>query len=164
MTRANVCVRVCWQRCLLPREIWPAKRYIYFYGICTGTSLIRCLSHSPVKFILSKNHDSQEKYSWRTQRNRTQSVTLIHTRMLKTESDGDEDLLDKEEQPSQSEQWKRVMKWALRSQADQPHVHRFTGSDNRKKQKEAPYINKDSSSLSVFTLYLTFYWCGGDGD
>jgi hypothetical protein len=46
------------------------------------------------------------------------------------------------------------MKWGLQSQANQPHVHQYTGGDRGKKQNEAPHINKDSSPLSVFMLYF----------
>jgi hypothetical protein len=46
------------------------------------------------------------------------------------------------------------MKWGLQSQANEPHVHQDAGGDRRKKQNEAPHINKDSSLLSVFMLYF----------
>jgi hypothetical protein len=49
---------------------------------------------------------------------------------------------------------KQVMKWGLRCQANQTHVHRFTGGDGGKKKNEAPHTNKESSHLSVFMLYF----------
>jgi hypothetical protein len=68
-----------------------------------------------------------------------------------SESDETEDDDNDEEQLS-SVMHKQVMKWGLRCQANQTHVHRFTGSDRGKKKNEAPHINKESSPLSVFML------------
>jgi hypothetical protein len=65
-------------------------------------------------------------------------------------SDKDEDY-DNEEQTVQR---KQIRKRGLWSQADQTHVHQFTCSD-RGKEKETPYINKDSSPLSALMLYFT---------
>jgi hypothetical protein len=71
-----------------------------------------------------------------------------------TEDDDDDDG-DDDEQPS-SVRHKQVMKWGLWCQANQTHVHRFTGSDRGKKKKnKAPNINKESLPLSVFMLCFT---------
>jgi hypothetical protein len=35
------------------------------------------------------------------------------------------------------------MKWGLQSEADQPHVHEYTGRERGKNQNEAPHINID---------------------
>jgi len=68
-----------------------------------------------------------------------------------TESDKDKDYDDKE----QTVQRKQIGKWGLWSQADQTPVCQFTGSDRGKEEKEAPYINKDSSLLIILMLYFT---------
>jgi hypothetical protein len=65
-----------------------------------------------------------------------------------TEDDDNED--DKQLLPVIQKQ--QVMKWGLRSKANQMHVHQFTGSDIGKKKSEAPHINKDLSPLCVFVL------------
>jgi hypothetical protein len=72
-----------------------------------------------------------------------------------SESDETENDDDDEEQPL-SVMHKQVMKWGLRCQANQMHVHRFTGGDRGKKKKEAPHINKESSPLCVFMLSFAF--------
>jgi hypothetical protein len=46
------------------------------------------------------------------------------------------------------------MKWGLQSEANQPHVHQYTGGNRGKKQNEVPRINKDSSPFSIFMLYF----------
>jgi hypothetical protein len=56
------------------------------------------------------------------------------------------------------------MQSVLRSQANQTHVHRFTGGDSGKKQTEAQHINKDSSTVSGLSLFYICYWSAADGD
>lgn len=129
-------------------------------GTFTSTAVIQCLSNSSMKlslmkFISSKNHGSQEKSSWWRHWNRTHlSYWFIWVCWKHKIGWGWRSLYDEEEQP-----WphynENIMKWRLRSQADQTHVHRSTGGDKGKKQSEAPHISKDLSPLSFFKLYFT---------
>jgi hypothetical protein len=72
--------------------------------------------------------------------------------MLRTSEEDEDDCADEHPPAPIQQQQQQNMKWGLQSQANQPHVHQYTGSDRGKKQNEAPHINKDSSPLSIFVL------------
>jgi hypothetical protein len=66
-----------------------------------------------------------------------------------SESDETED--DDDELPSSVMQRQQVMKWGLRSQVNQTHVHRCTGSDREKQNDMTAGVWKDKRNVHMLT-------------
>jgi hypothetical protein len=112
---------------------------------------IQCLSHSAVnnlsfvKLTLYKYKLSAMATKRKLCDEDIQSELICDTDsdeyLEDSESDETDDNDDDEEQPS-SAMHKQVMKWGLRCQANQMHVHRFTGGDKREEEEESSTSHK----------------------
>ena len=139
---------------------WTCKRKGGFLGIfCNAQSFSVCRTVQWICQLWNSLCVSTNSAPWLPTGNfvmKTESELICNTDsdeyVEDSESDETEDD-DDDEQPSSVMQRQQVMKWGLRSQVNQTHVHRCTGSD-REKQNEAPHINKESSPLSIFMLYF----------